>query len=654
MPIGAGFKGSFYIGDNEKDPYSMALYVCEDPRDMLIKVTAPSMDYYKLIEFLAAAMDRQIPTTEIEIFSFRDVLIYASMGATFGGEHYPAGFRLKGVIIVCDHEAGMDCSLTTEGLHLKAWLQTFQLGPLKVGGTVQKQAFRLNGFVEFFSLRAAVDIHVEIMPKPTFYFNVELKWSDLLKVKAKAEMIKKGNMRNPKAADWIVSAEFEQSIIQEISKSLQAALEAVHKAAQEKLDGAKSAVAEAEKKYKAAIEDAQMSLDAKRAALKKENQELDRRLDEQESSSAKGKVERQAKINEAKANETHEVQNAKNVRERKLNEQQAYIRNIENDVREKENNGRNENNNAVSNREQKKQAFMSKFGDAEAAVERARNDVRRADDDLSRQIYHLEDRKRGLNFFQKALALDINFQIAALGLQLGTAKIGLGVANGALTLTLSVLQSTPFRELKEAWYRASEAVDTVKRKVELAINQARDQLNNAKKLLEAVDLTLKGEFEGAERQAKEMVTQAQRLYDDYRVQQDLESEKLRLQMSALKNSALSTAVTTAEGALELAKNNNVAFKAAQAGLDAVKVLEGAVYQTLSALIKAAANLCDIRVVKLNGTIKANAKDQKAFIIHMEGTLVGQDFNFDVHYTPGQTTDFLERLAKRAFEHLKIA
>lgn len=197
-------------------------------------------------------------------------------------------------------------------------------------------------------------------------------------------------------------------------------------------------------------------------------------------------------------------------------------------------------------------------------------------------------------------------------------------------------------------------MDTVKRKVELAINQVRDQLSNAKKLLEVLELTLKGDFEGAERQAKEMVTQAQKIYDDYRVQQDLESEKLRLQLNALKNSALTTAVTTAEGALELAKNNNVAFKVAQAGLDAVKVLEGAVYQTLSALIKVAGDLCDIRVVKLNGTIKANAKDQKAFIIHMEGTLVGQDFDFDIYYTPGQTADFLESLAKRAFEHLKIA
>ncbi|KAL6712883.1 hypothetical protein ACLMJK_009595 [Lecanora helva] len=202
--------------------------------------------------------------------------------------------------------------------------------------------------------------------------------------------------------------------------------------------------------------------------------------------------------------------------------------------------------------------------------------------------------------------------------------------------------------------RASEALDTSKRKVDLAIQQVQTQLSNAKNSLKVLELSLKGEFERAEREAKEMVSQAQESYDKYRAQQELESEKLKLQLSALKNSTLSAAVTAAEGALEIAKNNNVAFKAAQAGLDAVKTLEGAIYQTLSALIKAAASLCDIRVVKLNGTIKANALDQKALIIHMEGTLVGQEFNFDLSYTPGQTTDFLERLAKRSFEHLKIA
>ena len=193
MPVGAGFEGGFYIDNNENDPYSMVLYVCEDPRDMLIKIMEPSMDYYQLVRLVAAVMDRQVPTTDIEIFSFKDVLIYASLGATFGGEHYPAEFRLKCMITVYNHEAAMDCSLTTEGFYLKAWLQTFELGPLKVGGDVQiagkrgtflllemnlsleKQVFFLNGFIEIFSLRAAVDVHVQILPTPIFYFRFELQ-----------------------------------------------------------------------------------------------------------------------------------------------------------------------------------------------------------------------------------------------------------------------------------------------------------------------------------------------------------------------------------------------------------------------------------------------------------------------------------------------
>ena len=220
-------------------------------------------------------------------------------------------------------------------------------------------------------------------------------------------------------------------------------------------------------------------------------------------------------------------------------------------------------------------------------------------------------------------------------------------------MILNVMQSAPFNDLKRAWLNAAEVVDTIKKKVGLAISQARDQLTNAKKVFEAIELTLNGRFEEAERKAKSMVSEAQRLYEEYNSQQELESEKLKLQLSALKNSALSTAVTAAEGALELAKNNNIAFQAAQAGLDAVKGIEGAIYHTLDDLIRAAASLCDIRVAKLNGTITADTKDQKAFTIHLEGTLVKQEFNFDLSYTPGQTAEFLERLAKEAVGQLKL-
>lgn len=233
------------------------------------------------------------------------------------------------------------------------------------------------------------------------------------------------------------------------------------------------------------------------------------------------------------------------------------------------------------------------------------------------------------------------------------AKFGLHIADGALSIALVAMQSELFNEFKEAWHRASEAVDIIKKKVEFAITQARDQLNNATKIFEALELTLNGEFEKAEQTANSLIIEAEKLYDDYSLRQDHETEKLEVQLQALKNSAASSAVIASEAALEAAKNNDIAFRAAQAGLETVKTLEGAVYDSIGGLIKAAASLCDIRVIRLKGAISSNQEKQSAFTIYMEATLVGEDFKFDEYYTPGQTADFLERLAKKSLEYLKL-
>ena len=170
----------------------------------------------------------------------------------------------------------------------------------------------------------------------------------MLKIKAKAEMIKKDKLKNSRTADWTVNAEFEQSIVWEISKSIQTALEAVHKVAQEKIDGVKAIVAEAEKRYKAAIEDVQKFLDDKRAALDKANNEIDRRLIELKQSTAKGKAECQAHVNNAKMNETKNVQNAKNEKERELEEKCGDVRSQETKLRDVERSSQDQNNEAVS------------------------------------------------------------------------------------------------------------------------------------------------------------------------------------------------------------------------------------------------------------------------------------------------------------------
>jgi hypothetical protein len=64
------------------------------------------------------------------------------------------------------------------------------------------------------------------------------------------------------------------------------------------------------------------------------------------------------------------------------------------------------------------------------------------------------------------------------------------------------------------------------------------------------------------------------------------------------------AVTTAEATLDIAKNNNISFKAAQAGLDAVDTINNAVYTMLDTMAEAAGAICDIRLAGLTGTLTA--------------------------------------------------
>ncbi|PYI14935.1 hypothetical protein BO99DRAFT_436890 [Aspergillus violaceofuscus CBS 115571] len=675
LPIGAGIKGSLYLDNKADKPYELVLYICEDPRDMIIEAKAPSMDYTEIIQFVAAAMDTKIRTTDVTLFRFQDVLIYASMGATFGGEHYPAGFRLKGGLTICDHEAAMDGSLTTEGLRLKAWLQTFRLGPLSVGGDVvlpgtpgtfalldleltrERQAFVLNGFVELFDLRAAVDVHIQLLPAPIFYFNFEMQWSTLLAIKAKAEMVGGAHfMRNPREASWQVSADVEQTIVQEMARSLERALKAVHEKVEAKINGAKQAVADAERVYKEKIAEAQAELEKARAQYQAENDRLDQELDRLErETQAQSAVHRDAVL-EKKKEESSAMAEAETVRDHTIHEANAEVQEKERALNNEESRGTRQHNDAISDRERRRQQFMAKFGDAEAAVQRARDNVanaKRSVESLRGQLDSLENRLSGLRWFQKALALDTHLQIAALGIQYGAAKVGLGVADGALELAQKIMQSQLFHDLTQAMNHACEAVETIKRQVDNAINAARDHLHNAQKLLDVAKSAAQGKFDEARRQAREMVDTAQKIHDEYVQKQEVESKKLRIQLQQLKNSSLSAGVSLAEGVLEAAKNNNAAFLAAQAGLDAVKVVEGAIYDTLRTMIEAAATLCDIRVVKLRGTITARPEEQSAFQIYLEGTLVGQDFEFDLVYYPGKTIEFLEGLAKEAMGHLKL-
>jgi hypothetical protein len=155
------------------------------------------------------------------------------------------------------------------------------------------------------------------------------------------------------------------------------------------------------------------------------------------------------------------------------------------------------------------------------------------------------------------------------------------------------------------------------------------------------------DFKKATREAKEVVDKAQEPYNTYKEAQRIEEGKLQIQLEQLKNNMEAAAVTTAEAALKVAKNNNTAFRAAQAGLDPLDKINDAVYTTLDAAVQAAGTICDIRVARLTGTLIANKQEQKQFEIYLEGTLLKDELKLNLDLTPGETGKFLKDVSSEA-------
>ncbi|CAN9133988.1 unnamed protein product [Alternaria alternata] len=155
------------------------------------------------------------------------------------------------------------------------------------------------------------------------------------------------------------------------------------------------------------------------------------------------------------------------------------------------------------------------------------------------------------------------------------------------------------------------------------------------------------DFKKATREAKEVVDKAQEPYNTYKEAQRIEEGKLQIQLEQLKNNMEAAAVTTAEAALKVAKNNNTAFRAAQAGLDPLDKINDAVYTTLDAAVQAAGTICDIRVARLTGTLIANKQEQKPFEIYLEGTLLKDELKLNLDLTPGETGKFLKDVSSEA-------
>ena len=235
--------------------------------------------------------------------------------------------------------------------------------------------------------------------------------------------------------------------------------------------------------------------------------------------------------------------------------------------------------------------------------------------------------------------------------QIDVATTGVEVALFGVNRIKDIINSGPFQSLLKAWQDAENALATIGAMFENAMDLARRSWHSAQELAKAAIAVVEGDYEKAKAITQQTIIDAQAAYDAFEKAQKLEAQKLELQLTKLANSSAKTLMTTAAAAVEVAKNNNVAIIVARAALDGVEHTEIAVFAALDRFVTAAGGVwCEVKDMKLIGKITADAKDQKPFVIGVQGRMAGKDFEFTATWTPGQNVEFMTEVAKMAIEH----
>lgn len=388
VPSKFGLAGGILVGE---DIYRMAIMFGANPKDLLLQLDIKHFSLEKLVSFAGALMDVEFDISASKIIELHEVHVYASQGCMLGAKYYEAGYLLQGQIVVCGYKGSIDCAIGWDtGLKLKAAMDGFQLGPLKVSGargeknpildlelTRDKQSFRISGMVSLFDLRVELFADCEINPTPKFFFFFDLSWSDLLHIRVQARMLSE-NLEKPQDHDFEIYALFEQHIIDHMVASILAAIEAAHQAIQQKLNDAQDSVRQAKADFERAIKEKEDELERLSDALVAKQRAIQSRIDalhnKREVEGAKVLDQKLAKIKEGDMLR----ENAKKDGEQKVAAEQNRLKEAkqkENSVKDQQTQGVND---ACQELNAKKNDFSFHFGNAEQDIRRARDDVERA------------------------------------------------------------------------------------------------------------------------------------------------------------------------------------------------------------------------------------------------------------------------------------
>ena len=415
---GFGLGGMFAV---DQDSYICEMRIAANPSQNLVNIKADNLGMRQIINIITAVIqkDMDLPDMDMDVAQLRNVEIYASSGCTWLDTYYPKGFKFKGIIKLWDFEASMDAEVSTIGFHLATKVKGFQVGPLKVRGAraqdedaelevtlnpIQQSIF-VTGRIEIFGLTCICFIDCQFMPKPKFEFNFELTWNASLKIKVQAKRhvrepepgretaSRKELYKNPAGADWELYALFEQSLIAEVKQGIMSAIDNTHEALEKGIGAAQDAVAKEQEAYDRRCREVEAALEANYKQQQAKIEELDRKIQVAKDDLENVKQNNQLRIDSENQKRSSTRAQAEKDRAGRLEPLNTKRRSADEDKVRQERDKPQKIQEAQRRRDEKRTTFFSKFGNAEADINDAIQDVDRAQGKCSilTELYSLAD-----------------------------------------------------------------------------------------------------------------------------------------------------------------------------------------------------------------------------------------------------------------------
>ena len=400
---GFGLGGTFAV---DQDLYICEMCMAPNPSQNLVNIKADNLGMRQIVNVITAVIqeDMEIPDMDLDVVQLRKVEIYASSGCTWLDAYYPKGFKFKALIKLWDFEASMDAEVSTIGFHLLTKVKGFQIGPLKVRGSREQdedaelevtlnplqQSIFVTGRIEIFGLTCVCFIDCQFMPEPKFDFNFELTWNASLKVQIRAKRHvqqlqlgrEKGSgkelHKNPAGADWELYALFQQSLIAEVKQGIMAAIENTHKALGKGIGAAQDAIAREQEAYDRRCREAEAALEAKYKLQQAEIDELNTKIQAAKDNLESVKQGNLLRMDSENQKRSSTRAQAEKDRAGRLEPVNTKRRSADEEKARQEREKPQKFQEAQRRRDEKRTAFFSKFGNAEADINSAIQDADRA------------------------------------------------------------------------------------------------------------------------------------------------------------------------------------------------------------------------------------------------------------------------------------